>query len=111
MFKNKKELLSKAKTELGIKGKRRSNPVTTAIFLNYIPKGKKGKNLQEGSQQYEKSVNDEILRRYVENNILYTQTITFKTKSKYKNQKDNKFTPLDITFTAEGSKDDIKNAL
>jgi len=69
-------LLKSAKTYLGIKGKRRSNPITTARFLGYTPRGRRGRVLTAGTADYNRAVDNEILRRYAVGNLVYSQTIT-----------------------------------
>jgi len=103
-------LLKSAKTYLGIKGKRRSNPITTARFLGYTPRGRRGRVLTAGTADYNRAVDNEILRRYAVGNLVYSQTITLRTRRRYKNR-DNEFIPHQVSFTAEGNRASVQQQI
>ena len=79
------ELLANAKTFLGIKGKRRNNPKTSAKFLNYIPKGKNGISLEPTSIEFRNKLDNYIISKYIPN-ITYTQTARALYKWKWKSE-------------------------
>jgi len=102
-------LLKTAKTYLGIKGKRRSNPITTAKFLGYTPRGRRGRVLAEGTAEYNRAVDNEILRRYAVGNLVYSQNITLRTRRKFKNERN--YRPYQAGFTAEGNMNTIQEEI
>ena len=68
---------------LGIRGKRRSNPITSARFLGFTPL-RRGVPINPNDPLFAKRVNDEIFRRWVENTQKVSQSITINFKYRYK---------------------------
>jgi hypothetical protein len=82
------ELLANAKTYLGVKGKRRNNPETTARYLGYIPRGKNNRRLEPNSPEFRKKLDDYMISRYIPN-ITYAQTARAKYRWKWKSERND----------------------
>jgi hypothetical protein len=110
---NRTQLLKSAKTYLGIKGKRRSNPVTTAKYLDYVPRGRRGRVLEPNSAEFRQAVDNEILRRYASTHLNYSQTITLRARRRFKPRGNTNpaYQPVQVSFTAEGTTEQINTAL
>ena len=105
------ELLKSAKTFLGIKGKRRTNMITSAKFLNFIPEHK-GKiiNFVKDPTKFKLAVEREILKRYAMNNIQYSQTMTIFSSRKYKLETVDEYRPHSTTLSVIGTLTEINNS-
>jgi hypothetical protein len=88
----KSALLKEALDSLGIKGKRRSNPITTAMFLDFTPK-RSGKVLAPSKTgYYAEAVEREIFKRFANDKQPLSRSITINYKFRYKGDKPT--TPL-----------------
>ena len=78
-----KQALKQAYDYLGIKGKRRSNPITTARFLGFTPI-QRGVPINPNDPMFATRVNNEVFRRWIENTQKVSQSITINFKYRYK---------------------------
>jgi len=78
-----KQALKQAYDYLGIKGKRRSNPITTARFLGFTPI-QRGVPINPNDPIFATRVNNEVFRRWIENTQKVSQSITINFKYRYK---------------------------
>ena len=107
------ELLANAKTYLGIKGKRRNNPETTARYLGYIPRGKNNRRLEPNSPEFRKKLDDYMISRYIPN-ITYAQTARAKFRWKWKSERNNPtavWKDGEASETLEGTEADLSQQI
>ena len=82
----KSALLKEAKDTLGLKGKRRSNPITTALFLGFIPT-QGGKELTPSKTgAYAVAVETEVIKRFVNTLQPISTSITLNYTYRFKHQ-------------------------
>jgi len=85
----KSALLKEAKDSLGIKGKRRTNAITTATFLGFAPK-QGGKDLNPSKTgDYATAVENEVIKRYVNTLQPISTSITMKYTFRFKHHSKN----------------------
>jgi hypothetical protein len=78
-----KNALKEAFKSLGIKGKRQTNPITTARFLGFTPL-RRGVPINPTEPAFTRAVNNEVFRRYTEQTQIVSQSITINYKYRYK---------------------------
>ena len=82
----KSALLKEALDSLGIKGKRRSNPITTAMFLDFTPK-RSGKVLAPSKTgYYAEAVEREIFKRFANDKQPLSRSITLNYTFRFKKE-------------------------
>lgn len=79
-----KNTLKQAQDYLAIKGKRRSNPITTAKFLGFAPTRRGVPLTPSLTGDYKKLVEAEVIKRWAKDNTKISQTITIKYKYHFK---------------------------